>query len=89
MDWGKVKPSITYGPKDNKVKVSIGSLGGWVRKKITLSSEEEENDKEEDNDGEILVGVFHSGGQITTIDSGSCSLGPNFYHWSNNGEYAQ
>ena len=31
VNWGGVKPSITYGPKDNKIKVSIGSLGGWVR----------------------------------------------------------
>lgn len=26
VDWGGVKPSITYGPKENKVKVSIGSI---------------------------------------------------------------
>ena len=25
VDWGGVKPSITYGPKDNRVKVSIRS----------------------------------------------------------------
>jgi hypothetical protein len=23
VDWGGIKPSITYGPKDNRVKVSI------------------------------------------------------------------
>ena len=23
VDWGGTKPSITYGPKDNKVKVAI------------------------------------------------------------------
>ena len=28
VDWGGAKPSITYKPKDNRVKVSIGSLGG-------------------------------------------------------------
>jgi hypothetical protein len=27
IDWGEVKPSITYGHKDNRVKFSIGSLG--------------------------------------------------------------
>ena len=27
VDWGGVKPSITYGPKDNRVIVSIRSLG--------------------------------------------------------------
>ena len=41
VDWGGGKPSITYGPKDNKIKVSIGSLGGWVREKITSSLDEE------------------------------------------------
>ena len=42
---GAVKPSITYDPKDNRVKVSIGSLGGWVRKDITSSLDEQANDK--------------------------------------------
>ena len=28
VDWGGIKPSITYGPEDNRVKVLIGSLGG-------------------------------------------------------------
>ena len=55
MDWGGVKPSITYGPNDNKVKVSIGSLGGWVREEITTSSDEEEEDKEEKKKSETLV----------------------------------
>ena len=30
VDWGGVKPSIRYGPKDNRIKICIGSLGGWV-----------------------------------------------------------
>ena len=30
LDWKEVKPFITYGLKDNKVKVSIGSLGDWI-----------------------------------------------------------
>jgi hypothetical protein len=59
-DWGGVKPSIIYGPKNNRVKVSIGSLGGWVRKEITSSLKEEDNVKEEDKNGEALVGVVHS-----------------------------
>jgi hypothetical protein len=59
-----------------------------VRKKITSSSEEEDNDKEEDKNGEKLVGVVHLGGQRTIIDSRLESLGPNFYHWGDNGGYA-
>ena len=36
VDWEGQKPSITYGPEDNKVKVSIVSLSGWVREEIIL-----------------------------------------------------
>jgi hypothetical protein len=90
VDWGGgAKPSITYGPKDNKIKVSIGSLGGWMKKEITSTSKEEENDKEGDKDDVALVGVVHSRGQKMTIDSRSCSLGHSIYHWSDNGEYSQ
>ena len=32
VDWGGLKPSITYGPKDNKVKVFLGSLAGLDRR---------------------------------------------------------
>ena len=46
VDWRGIKPSITNGSKDNRVKVSIGSLGGWVRKEITSSLDEGENNKE-------------------------------------------
>lgn len=70
VDWGGVKPSITYGPKDNRVKVSIGSLGGWMREEITSSSDEEDEGKEEKKGGETLVGVIHSDGQGATIDIG-------------------
>ena len=62
VDGGGIKPFITYGLKDNRVKVSIGSLGGWVRKEITSFSEEEGNDEEKDKNGEALVGVVHSCG---------------------------
>ena len=86
---GIVKPSITYGPKDNTVKVSIGSLRDWVRKKITSTSEEEGGDKEDDKNGEALVEVVHSGGHRTIIDSRSRSLDPRFSRWGDNGEYDQ
>ena len=89
VDWRGFKPSITYGPKDNRVKVSIGSLGGWVKKEITSSSEDEGDDKNDDKNGETLVGVVHSSGHGTIIDSGSGGLGPSFYHYGDDGEYAQ
>ena len=48
VDWRGVKPSITYGPKENKVKVYIGSLGRWVRKEIIHFSDEGEEKINED-----------------------------------------
>ena len=48
VDWGGAKPSITYGPKENIVKVYIGSLGRWVREEIIPSSDK----REEENGGE-------------------------------------
>ena len=89
VDWGGSKPSITYGPKDNRVKVSIGSLGGWVRKKIASSLEDASDDKKDDENDEALVGVVHSGGHGKILDSGSGGLGPSFYHYGDDGEYAQ
>ena len=59
VDWGEVKPSITYGPKDNKIRVCIGSWGGWVRKEMTSSSDEGEDNEEKKNEEE-LIGVVHS-----------------------------
>ena len=81
VDWGGVKPSITYGPKDNRVKVSIGSLGGWLRKEIASSLEDEGDDKKDDENDEALVGVVHSGGHGKIIDSRLDYLGPSLNHY--------
>ena len=89
VDWGGTKPSIIYGPKDNRVKVSIWSLGGWVRKEIDTSSDEEKENKEEDRKSKTVVGVVQSDSQDTKIYTRLGHLGPNFYHWSDNGEYAR
>ena len=85
VDWGRFKPSIIYGPKDNKVKVSIGSLGGWVRKEIASSSEDDSDDKNDDENGEALVGVVYSCGHSRILDSGSGGLGPSFYDYGDGG----
>ena len=89
VDWGGAKPSIIYDPKDNIIKVFIGSLGGWVRKEIITSSNEEDEDEEEEKKSETLVGVIQSCNQGATIDIELGHLGPSFYYWSDNGEYAQ
>jgi hypothetical protein len=85
VDWGGAKPSITYGPKDNRVKVSIGSLEGWMKKELYLPMEEEDLDKIKDEGGEALVGVVHPGSHNTITDSGSGSLGPRFYNYGDCG----
>ena len=89
VDLGDAKPSITYGPKDNRVKVSIGSLGGWVRKDFASSSEDEGEDKDNGKNDEALIGVVHSEGHEGFTDSGSGFLGPSFYHYGDNGDYVQ
>jgi hypothetical protein len=61
---GGVKPSITYGPKDNRVKVSIASFGGWTTKELHLPSEEEGHDKEKDENEDALVGAIHPGVRV-------------------------
>ena len=40
VDRVGLKPSITYGPKDNRVKVSVRSLGGWVREEVEPISDD-------------------------------------------------
>ena len=89
VDWRGSKLSITYGPKDNRVIVSIGSLRSWMKKGLCLPSEEECDDKAKDKIGEALVGVVHPESRNTIMDSGSGGLGPRFYHYEDNGKYAQ
>ena len=89
VDWGGAKPFITYGPKDNRVKVSIGSLSGWMRKEVASSSKDKGDDKEDDKNDKALVAVVYSDGHGRIIDSGSGFLGPSFDHYGDNGDYAQ
>ena len=89
VDWGGSKPSITYGPKDNRVKVFIGSLGRWVREEIDSTSKDEEEDKKEEKYDDALVGVVQVDRDRVRNESSSGFLGPNFYHWNDDGEFAQ
>ena len=84
VDWGGVQPSITY---DNRVKIRIGTWGGWVRQKI-VSSLEDEDDAKEDKKNTLIERV-HSGGRGRPIYHGSGSLGSKFYDHGNDGEYVQ
>ena len=86
VDWGGAKPSITYGSEGNRVKVSIGSLGGWVRKEWTSSSDEEEEDKKEKKGDEALVGAFHSEGYDKYNHCKVAGMGLGFYMRDEQGE---
>ena len=87
VNWGGARPSITYGPKDNRVVVSIGSLGSWIRKELYLPSEGVVENKFKDSLDEALVGVVQPKGQNTIVSSSSGSLGPKFYHHKDDSEY--
>ena len=47
VDWGGQRPSITYSPDDNRVKVSMGSLGGWIKEEVDPNLDHERNIKGE------------------------------------------
>ena len=89
VNWGGVRPSITYGPKDNRVVVSIGSLGSWVKRELYLPSEEVVENKVKDSLDETLVGVVQPKGQNTIVSSSSGNLGPKFYHHEKDGDDAK
>ena len=89
IDWRGTKPSITYGPKGNRVKVSIGSLGGWVRQELDHSSGEEDGDPKETNPEEILVGTVRWDNVKTNMKPESRSWGPSFYNSEDHGEYVR
>ena len=88
VDWEGPKPSITYGPKDNRVKVSIGSLGGWIKEEVDQSLEGEEEYKNEDKFDHNLVEVVQLNSEKSRIGSGSAFLGPTFYNHEDDGEFA-
>ena len=78
MDWEGIKPSITYGPEDNRVKVPIGSWGSWIRQEIASPSKDEDDANEDGKNDHTLVEVVQSGG-----------LGPSFYNYGDDGKYVQ
>ena len=89
VNWGGVKPSITYCPEDNRFKVPIGSLGDCIRQEIASSSEDEDDAKDDGKNDDALVEVVHSGGHGRIIDTGSGDLGPSFYNYGDDWEYVQ
>ena len=79
IDWGGHKPSLIYGPIDNRVKVSIALLGGWIKEEINPMSEKEENGGTKEDFEDTLVGVVQDKEKARMYFS-SGFLGPNFYN---------
>ena len=86
VDWGGVKPSITCGPEGNRSRVSIGSWGGWIRKELSSSLDEGDEDKEEKREDEAVVGLFHSEGYDKYDHCKVIGMGPGFYMKDDQGE---
>ena len=86
VDWGGQKPSITYGPIDNMVKVSIAPLSGWVREEIDPMSDEEENGGSNEKFEVTLVGVVQNKEKAKMYSSNGF-LGPSFYNQDVDGDF--
>ncbi|BFI32702.1 hypothetical protein MPTK2_3g07970 [Marchantia polymorpha subsp. ruderalis] len=84
VDWGGSKPSITYGPRENRAKVPIGSLTGA---EVVTSSDEQPKGKKKVENNDTLVGVVNSGCKETTVNGRLSHLGPGFYNWERDDEY--
>ena len=89
LNWGGVKPSITYGPEDNRVKIRISTWSGCIRQEIVSSSEDGDDSKDDNKKENTLIGRMHSGHHGRPIYQGSGSLGPKFYDHGDDGEYVQ
>ena len=87
VDWGGQKPSITYGPEDNRVKVSIAPLSGWVREEIDPISDEEENGGSNDKFDDTFVGVVQINKEKAKMYSTSGFLRPSFYNQDVDGDF--
>ena len=88
VNWGEVKSSIIYGPKDNRVKIRIETWDDWIRQDIVSSLKDEEA-KEDNEKEDVLIERVHSGGHRRFIYKGSGSPDPSFYNHENDGEYVQ
>ena len=80
INWGGQKPSITYGPEDNRVKVSIAPLSGWIREDIDPISAEEDNGGSDEKFDDTLMGVVQLNKEKAKMYSTSGLLGPSLYN---------
>ena len=89
VEWEGPQPSITYGPKDNRARVPIESASS-LRARIE-QNEDGDTKEEEGEDAEWrLVGHAQPSKESVPMTGLELhDLGPNLYHWSDNGEYGQ
>ena len=89
VDWGRTKPSITYGPDGNRSKVSIGPTIEWVDGgESSTSSDVEGNDSKQAK--EKLVDHAQPKRKLNTaVTKGLRCMGPSLYQWADDGEYEQ
>ena len=89
VEWGDPQPSITYGPKENRARVPIESASS-----LRAGFEQYEDGDTKEEEGEDakwrLVGHAQFGKKSTPLTELELhDLGPNLYHWSDNGEYGR
>ena len=86
--WGGDKPSIVYGPYENPTKVRIKPLIGLD---VTRATSSEGEDKTVNSKGEKIAvnEILVDGMTFEAEVQGLKCLGPNLYHWSDNGEYTK
>ena len=84
---GRAKTFHHYGPKDNRVKVSIAPLSGWVREEIDPISDEEENGGGDNKFDDTLVGVVQLNKEKAKMYSTSVFLYPSFYIQDVDGDF--
>jgi hypothetical protein len=89
VEWGGSKPSITYGPEENRTRVLIEPVSSLrVGKDPYVGDETSEDEREEDK--ERLVGHAQPSKEDTPLMGIELhSLGPNLYHWVDDGEYGK
>ena len=88
VDCEGQKPSITYGPEDNIVKVSIASFSGWIRVELDPILDDEKNSKSEEKFDDTLVGVVQLDREKAKMCSSSGLLGPSLYNQEDDGNFA-
>ena len=87
VDWGGQKPSIAYGPENNRVKVSITPLSGWVREETDLFLGEEEDGRSDEIFDDILVEVVQLNKEKAKMYSTFVFLDPSFYNQDVDGDF--